>query len=124
MKGSIIAVLNRLRDTPVMFRDGICEKSKTIFFKKPSDVFLVIADLNHIIQEEGYATIENWYDLLGIEYPCNDTYIGWDLDCLIEHGMTWLDFTFEYDEAEKYFWIFPKDLPCDAYPESKGVLYD
>ena len=119
-----LQLLNKLRDIPVLFKDGISDKC--YYRKKPVDIFLAIADLNKIIQEEGNATIENWYDLIGVEYPVNDRYSGWDIDCLIENGETWVDFNFTYfdDTGDPYFLVCPNIYPCDAWSECKGHLYE
>ena len=48
--------------------------------------------LNRNLSLRGYATINEFYEFLGIDILENGYEIGWDMDCLMEDGLLWLDF--------------------------------
>lgn len=48
--------------------------------------------VNRMIQLQGYITLNEFSDFLGIEHIENGDVLGWDFDEMLEYGLLWLDF--------------------------------
>lgn len=75
------------------------EYSKTYFNKTMDEIILAEYELNRIFAINGWASVTDWYDLLGIKYEKNDDILfGWSEDAAENFSYKWIEF--EHDEVQ------------------------
>lgn len=83
-------------DDDVIFVDMY---TKQTFQSNLADVVSSMYALNRLLVLNGYASLADYLDLLGLPYEKDDKYMGWDIDEIANtYGDLWIDFVNEKHE--------------------------
>lgn len=83
-------------DDDIIFVDTY---TKRTFQSNLADVVSSMYALNRLLVLNGYASLADYLDLLGLPYEKDDKYMGWDVDEISSiYGDIWIDFVNEKHE--------------------------
>lgn len=116
------ALLKKLSGQPLKWLDKVSNK---FFTATPEQVHIAELEINEMIHTTDFATVYDWWDLLGI--PCEPSRCdGWHIECLFEGGATWLSFAHGLEEDAQnslYFTVEPELFPCDSFEECHDIRW-
>lgn len=115
---------NKIKEAPIcdredefIFYDYFSHRD---FIAKPEDVLRAQYELNRLFALRGYASLNDYYILLGLPQTEEGTILNWSMDSGLEfYGYEWIDFVNEKHEEEDgtvwYSIFMPFEPSIDDY---------
>lgn len=119
--GDVDGLLRKLAGQPLRWLDKVSDK---FFTATPEQVRIAELEINELIHTSDFATVYDWWDLLGI--PCVPSSCdGWHIECLFEGEVTWLSFAhgLKEDENGLYFTVEPELFPCEGFTDCHDIRW-